>query len=92
MSNNYNFRMIQIFSYLFSLFWIFPIVAARSCSLRPAPVMSNYKEKFDTSVDLNNLVDIRCNDTLTWDLEMKPLRFIAKNINDDEQKINATVL
>lgn len=76
--------MIQIFLYFFSLFWIFSIVAARSCSMRPMPVMNNYKEKFDTPVDLNNVVDVTCNDTLTWELEMKPLRFTAKNISDDE--------
>ena len=82
--NSHNFRMIQIFLYFFSLFWIFSIVAARSCSMRPMPVMNNYKEKFDTPVDLNNVVDVTCNDTLTWELEMKPLRFTAKNISDDE--------
>ncbi|KAE9555226.1 hypothetical protein FO519_001576 [Halicephalobus sp. NKZ332] len=76
--------MIQIFSYLMSLFWIFSIVAARSCSLRPMPIISGYIEKFNTPIELDNPVNVTCNDILTWDLEMKPLKFTTKNVKDGE--------
>ncbi|KAE9555189.1 hypothetical protein FO519_001613 [Halicephalobus sp. NKZ332] len=44
----------------------------------------DYKEKFDSPVNSDETLYVYCNDTLTMDMELKPIRFSAKNIFDDQ--------
>ena len=56
---------------------------SESCSKHPLPTL-DYIEKFDNPVNLDETLYVYCNDTLTMDAELKPIKFIAKNIIDEE--------
>ena len=56
---------------------------SESCSKHPPPVI-NYIEKFDNPVNFDETLYVYCNDTITVDMELKPIKFTAKNIVDEE--------